>query len=95
MNFKVALKVLRAVTGKMQKELAENCGFDPSYISQIETGIRTPNTEAMEKLSDEFGVASLVFYTLASNKSQLEQLTDEQKGVVGKELINLLIKHSD
>ena len=48
------LRIARAYT---QEAFAERCGFDRTYISGIERGVRNPSLDAIEILAKTLGVS--------------------------------------
>jgi len=46
------LREFRKKEGLSQMKLAEYCNTAPSYIGQIETGLRFPSLELVEKMAD-------------------------------------------
>ena len=49
------LKEARKRRGLTQEDLAEQCGFDPTYISLLERGRRNPPFLTLCSLADELG----------------------------------------
>jgi transcriptional regulator with XRE-family HTH domain len=47
------IKAARKARGVTQERLAELCGYDPTYISLLETGRRNPPFLTICKLADE------------------------------------------
>lgn len=60
-----ALKLLRTYHQLTQVELAQRLGIANSYLSEIETGIKTPSIELLEKYSLVFKipVSSIILFS--------------------------------
>lgn len=62
------LKKIRKSKKITQEKLADLCGTDTCYISQIETGRRFPSIQFIEKLSSSLEVDAGDFFTSNQNK---------------------------
>lgn len=51
------IKRIRSKSGISQGELARKLNVHPSYISQIERGIRNPTLANVEKIAEALGVS--------------------------------------
>lgn len=51
-----AVKAVRSAAGKTQEEVARSSGLHPTYISDIERGVRNPSWEAITRLAAGIGV---------------------------------------
>ena len=47
----------REVLGFSQEKLAEQCGFDRTYISMLERGMRNPSLQNLFKLAEGLGTS--------------------------------------
>jgi transcriptional regulator with XRE-family HTH domain len=56
------LKEFRKKEGLSQMKLAEYCNTAPSYIGQIETGIRFPSLELVEKMAEIMRIEPYHFF---------------------------------
>ncbi len=54
-RFGADLRTLRNATGLSQSKLAEQAGFDHSYISRLEAGVRMPARETVDFLAVALG----------------------------------------
>jgi len=74
-----ALRLLRVFHDLKQKELADKLEMSKSYISEIESGNRTPSLDVVERYSALFKipVSSILFFS-----EQIE--TIQQKGAIPK-----------
>lgn len=52
----IIVRVLRALSGKTQEQVAEDLGVDPSLIAQFELGKVLPSLEHLEKLAKGVGL---------------------------------------
>jgi transcriptional regulator with XRE-family HTH domain len=50
------IKELRESRSLSQSKLAERCDFDHSYISRLESGVRNPTRDALERISIHLGL---------------------------------------
>lgn len=51
-------RMLRALSGRSQEQMAEKIDVHPSLIAQIELGLVTPNPEHLEKMAREAGLSA-------------------------------------
>ena len=58
MSFCEVLKNLREEKGVTQKEVARACGFTPTCICQLESGVRNPTGSTIRELADYFQVSA-------------------------------------
>jgi len=63
------LKEFRKKEGLSQMKLAEYCNTAPSYIGQIETGLRFPSFEMVEKMADILRIEPYHFFKKKENKN--------------------------
>lgn len=52
----VIARLLRALSGKTQEQIAEELGVDPSFIAQVELGKVLPSQDHLEKLAAGIGL---------------------------------------
>jgi transcriptional regulator with XRE-family HTH domain len=91
--FGQALKLLRRHQGMKQATLAGKLGVSRSYVSELESGNRTPSLDLLSRYADVFDVpvSSLVFFAEAlDDKASLRGRLDRAKGVIAKKVIALL-----
>jgi transcriptional regulator with XRE-family HTH domain len=50
------LRIMRIANDVAAKEVAESLGISPSYLSQIESGIKTPSMALLKRYSERFNV---------------------------------------
>jgi len=66
-NLNKILKHIRIFNHTTQLELAENLGMSRSYISEIESGKKTPSLEVLEKYSVAFKIPLSAIILFAEN----------------------------
>ena len=91
--FGQALKLLRRYQGLNQSNLAKKLGVSRSYISELESGNRTPSIDLLGRYADVFNVpvSSLVFFAEAlQDQENLSGRLEKAKGVIAKKIIALL-----
>lgn len=72
-----ALKIIRKFNNIKQKEFAASTGLSPSYISEIENGIKEPTLDVIQRYSEEFDIpmSSILFFSEElKNKKASEKL---------------------
>ncbi|MEO0417984.1 MAG: helix-turn-helix transcriptional regulator [Pseudomonadota bacterium] len=91
--FGQALKLLRRYQGLNQSTLAAKLGVSRSYVSELESGNRTPSFDLLNRYADVFEVpvSSLVFFAeaLEADKQEIGRL-NRAKGVIAKKIIAIL-----
>ena len=88
MNYGRAIRTARAVRDMPQRELARLTELNPSYISLIESGKRTPSTKALGKIGKVLGFPVPLLVILASSKEEFDGLNDETRAVMGTWFMN-------
>lgn len=91
--FGQALKLLRRYQGLNQSTLAKKLGVSRSYVSELESGNRTPSFDLLSRYADVFSipVSSLVFFAEAlQDTASLPSQLEKAKGVIAKKIIALL-----
>lgn len=91
--FGQALKLLRRSQDLNQDTLASKLGISRSYISELESGNRTPSLDLLERYAAAFKipVSSLVFFAEALQDRQgLSGRLEKAKGVIARKIIALL-----
>lgn len=85
------IKKARKNAGMTQKELADALGVDESYISQYETGRRSPKLQTMHKLAEALKLSSpalLMFDPITDEEN--EKPTDIDVDGLNRELTDCL-----
>ena len=75
------MKKYRKKAKLTQEKLAEMCGTDHRYIGQIETGVRCPSLEYVERIAKALNVAPyLLFYDENEEETEMSfAMNSEQK----------------
>ena len=65
-----ALRLIRVFHDLTQKELAEKLGISKSYLSEIESGKKTPTLDLLNRYSEFFDIpaSSIMFFSESLNK---------------------------
>ncbi len=79
MDVSRALRIVIAVRGMKQKELAEKVDVHPSYMSDIVTGRREPDPDVFIRLCKELDVSVPVITFLAADEDDLSSLNQESR----------------
>ena len=79
--FSQSMRKFRKKAKLTQEKLAEICETDHRYIGQIETGVRCPSLEYVERIAKALNVAPyLLFYDVNSDEqNEVTALSKEQK----------------
>ena len=81
--FGQALSLLRRYQGLNQSALAKKLGVSRSYISELESGNRTPSLDLLSRYAEVFNipVSSLVFFAEAlQDQENLSSRLEKAKG---------------
>lgn len=80
-TFSGNLRKYRKKAKLTQEKLAEMCGTDFRYIGQIETGIRCPSLEYVERIAAALNIEPyLLFFNENNNQNEVFlKMTKEQK----------------
>ncbi len=84
-----ALRLMRAYHDISQTKLCSELGVSNSYLSEIESGKKTPTLDLLQKYSDRFEVpvSSLLFFSENLDKTKA---TDRLRVGVAKKIVTLL-----
>lgn len=77
MNIGKAIKLCRIQKDMRQTELAEASNISTAYLSLIEQGKRDPNFSVLQSLSDNLKVPLSILVFLASDSSEMKNLSPE------------------
>lgn len=75
-TFSERIKALRDQSGMTQQEVADKLNVTKQTISQYERGLRRPDIESLEAISDLFNVSS--DYVLGKTDITMQALTEEE-----------------
>jgi len=95
MKYGKAIRVVRTARGVTQKGLAERASLDQSHISMIERGVREPSVATLEAVSVALGVPLYLLILLASETEDLKGISEEQAGVIGRQLLEIVVHASE
>jgi len=90
MDYGRAIRLARAIAGVSQKRLAALAGLDPSHISLVEKGKRTPSISALERVAKALGVPHHVLTMLGAEQADLTGATPSELQVIGEALARTL-----
>jgi len=93
MNYGKALRIVRAVAGLEQRQLAKRAGLDSSHISLIESGARKPSVGAIAKVCHAVRIPEPLFSMLAAESGDLRGMEDEEFGEIGTYLAKFLTRY--
>ena len=86
-NLNKILKYIRDFSQLTQLELEGKIGVTRSYISEIESGKKTPSLEVLEKYSSEFKIPLSTIMLFAENYEQKVGFKNNlKKGITGTAL---------
>ena len=86
------IRILRNYQGMSQGKLATLSGQSPSYIPQIENGIKCPTVEVLENICYALGITLADFFgktTTQIKVDRLSTLSPEQKSLLNNFLNSL------
>lgn len=90
MDYSKAIRLARARRGQQQRDLAKAAGLDPSYVSLLESGRRTPSPEVIEKLAVALAIPLPLFELLAAEQQDLLMWEEDEVGELAKGLLDLV-----
>lgn len=94
MRFDRALRAVRAAKGLSQKDLAARAGYNPSYISHLESGARRPSATAISKIAEALDIPETVLLLLGASRGELLSISEKEAAVVGREILQALAEPS-
>ena len=88
------IRTLRKKMGMTQKDLAEQVGLTPSFISQLEKNLISPSLDSLFKLSDKLSTEPIYFLTDGENGPSQKMLIkpNERQDVRFQEIKNKDVK---
>ncbi|MDQ1196363.1 helix-turn-helix transcriptional regulator [Agrobacterium sp. SORGH_AS 787] len=81
-----ALRLVRVYHDLKQHELAERLEISKSYLSEIESGKKTPTIELIEKYSKEFGIPASSILFFSENLEDPSKAAKVKGAIAGKVL---------
>lgn len=84
-----ALRLIRIFHDITQKDLAEKLKISRSYLSEIESGKKTPTLEIIIKYSEQFDIplSSIMFFSESMDSGEK---TEKLRGFLSKKVIAIL-----
>lgn len=90
-DYAKAFRVIRAVFGLRQSELAQRMPITASQLSLIEAGKRQPSLRVVNALSNAVGVPAALITLLASTAEDVESKEDHDISDLARALLRLLV----
>lgn len=90
MNYSIAIRMIRSARNISQKELALRTQLDPSYISLLEKGKRSPSMKNLEKIAEALEVPAHLMVLLSSDQAQLKKISEDNESYIARHIINIL-----
>ncbi len=84
-----ALRLIRVFHDLNQKDLADKLGISNSYLSEIESGKKTPTLEVIEKYSETFNMPSSSILFFSENLKNGGN-SEKTKKYISKKMIKIL-----
>jgi len=94
MDYGKAIKILRAVVGLQQRDLAGIAGVDASLISMIEKGKRKPSLATLEQITTALKVPQHLFTLLAAEPKDLRTAHPRDLQSASESLARLLLANA-
>lgn len=84
------IRQLREKKGWKQNQLANKAGISPTYIYQLEAGLKNPTVQYLEYICNELGVTLQQFFANENElHNKIDQLTPHQKDLLNDFLNSL------
>lgn len=95
MNYGKAIRIIRSAKGLEQRELASILKIDSSYISLLEKGKRKLSPKLISSISKKLSIPENLFKLLASEKHDLNKITEKESTQLAKYLLQVLVTLHD
>lgn len=95
MNYGRAIRIVRAIVGLEQKDLACLAKLDSSHISLIERGKRNPTVATLEKVSKALKIPYHLLTLLAAEAKDLNNVGVSETRELGEHIARLLLANQD
>lgn len=79
-----ALRLIRVFHDLNQKDLADKLGISNSYLSELESGKKTPTLEVIEKYSEVFNMPSSSILFFSENLDSGDKSEKTKKSISNK-----------
>jgi len=93
MDYAKALKIARAIAGVRQQELAAMAGVDPSHISLIESGKRSPSVRLLGRISRALGIPEHLLTLLATERGDIATRDPTALSRAAESLARMLVRN--
>lgn len=78
-NIGIILKKLRMIYGDTAKDFSGKINISPSYLSEIETGKKSPSLEILNNYAEILGLKVSTLILLAEDKKQINNESQAKK----------------
>jgi transcriptional regulator with XRE-family HTH domain len=95
MNYSKAIRVTRALADLSQRELAEQLGVDPSYVSMLEKGSREVTPEILKKIANKLNAPVSLFTLIAAEQQDVNETAGRRVSQLGKALAEVYFANHD
>lgn len=86
-----ALRLIRVFHDLKQGDLAERLGLSKSFVSELESGRKSPSVEVIEKYSREFGIpASSILFFSEQLDTKASSSANSAKNAIASKVLNFL-----
>ena len=92
MNYNTAFKIIRGATNLTQFQFAKKVGLEPSLISRIESGQRTPTQRTIDLVTEKLSIPKDLVEMLAKEEDEIHGLDKKDWAKIGEELVKLLVR---
>src|SRR6185312_15362726 len=92
MDYAKAIRISRALADIPQRELANRIGVDASLISMLESGLRKPSLETLEKIAGVLGLPFHLFALLGTDRRDAKSIPSQQVQQLAVGLAKLLLQ---
>lgn len=91
LNIGLAIKSIRSIYDMRSKQLAENLGISPSYLSEIETGRKTISLQLLNRFSKYFELKPSTVILIAESITEMKE-TNESKIDSQNKIMKIIIE---
>lgn len=85
-----ALKLLRTYHQFKQVDLAKRLGVSNSYLSEIETGVKTPSVDLLEKYAEVFKMPASTILLFSETMSDEKRTSEKIRVVAAEKILRML-----
>ncbi len=91
MKYSKALKIIRAVVGISQQELAIKTSISKSLLSRIESDDRSLSKTNLKKISQKLNIPTDLIELLAYEKNEVKNIDKDKVENLGKTLLKIIL----